>query len=144
MPAKSKHNKIISLGILITILFSGIPVNAQEEFVIENDCEVDSDAILNYLLIHEAENFEAWYQRGIIEYDCGRYENASFYFSAALGLDPNHEQAQKYKELSEQKVQEERQAQETESANIELILVIGVWGGALGLIIWYYGRKKKR
>jgi len=47
--------------------------------------------------------------------------------AAALGLDPDHEQAQ-----------------ETESANIELILVIGVGGGTSGLIIWYYNRKKKK
>jgi len=135
----------ILLGLILsTFIFSIIPVSSQEEFVSENDCETDTDTILRDLLVHEAENFEAWYQRGIIEYDCGRYGPASTYFLAAITLNPEHEQAQKYKELSVQKIQEERQAQETESANIELILVIGVGGGTSGLIIWYYNRKKKK
>jgi len=136
---------VIIIAIAFVLLFTPLISFAQEEeeFVNENNCEVDSDSLINEILTHEPENFDAWYQGGITEYNCGRYNVASTFFSAAIKLDPDHEQAKIYYELNEQRFQEHKRALQEESDNIVLI-IMGIGVGVMVLISWYYKNKKKK
>ena len=134
---------ILAVYVIFVSFVSVLNIDAQEEFVNENDCEISPDSRIKEIQDNESDNSDAWYKGGIAEYDCGRYDSATTFFSAAIALEPNHELAKKYNELSEQRLEEQRQAQSIESSVVTLILQIGVGGGAMALIFWYYKKRKK-